>query len=752
MEMVDLPRLMELLGYDDYAHRLEFSYQGKQTPDGSYIVDTDSIKGFWLKDTCDIDKSGIKAKPLEDYFFNLLSDSEQKVRSDFEKDIQLDLPCTLDEVKAWVQRNDFGDLLDESELLKERQKSIVEIKARREPGTVTVDDLLKTPIATLLEEIRPEDGFDRYFQLFTWKDLLKKAEILRVNKAPYTDEARREDRLAIIHDKINEIDGHLRDCTATPPALEYGEPELSCIDAIEIYPALKLLGDDWTAEEFALQVFYGGIRAFKKNSNETEKLNPVTNIQDWLKNHGKAEIFSGEFYSIKKALLKFNYSKSELSKFIPEYRYISYQQAIIQISELIGNIEDAEEYLIDKIEQHKILAFHPFIGTVTPKQSLDGERWRSGYFAEWKLKRLLTDKFGEIETSKGITENVRIALLEAEDKALDEKMTANHEQLLLTHKESKELDPRYRFFDKFGKKLTLLELIQRWGNNEDFVNESAFAKKIRPSLDGREAFVCELNNQRTFLFTSIEDYDSKQPCIVEDVEDCPQYTKLPDDTYFYWTDILNFEEANPEIKTRLSELEEKRAKDERKVMGGDGAGSQGDTEPASTKVIQAVVEVIAPKQSNKVTAVFSEFQNLRANEISLVMMENGTAKMVIRGKSIKVNPDELGLEADSQHWKWLGIAAVNQGSLASVLKRFNSRSDLEAEKGRIKTAVSRLRKTLKDAMGLEDDPIKYMKGNGYKFTFKMMTHELLKDSNVSKGDDAMDYVTDDGFDDNQPTW
>ncbi len=150
-----------------------------------------------------------------------------------------------------------------------------------------------------------------------------------------------------------------------------------------------------------------------------------------------------------------------------------------------------------------------------------------------------------------------------------------------------------------------------------------------------------------------------------------------------------------------------------------------------------------------VASVFSEFKDLRANEISLVMMENRTAKIVIRGKSIKVNPDELGLKAGSQDWKMLEGAAVHSGDLTQTLRRKNKTTDLEAERCKIKTAVSRLRKSLKDAMGLLDNPIIYTNKCGYKFTFKTMAHELLKDGNVSKGGDAMDYTDDKCFDDNQ---
>ncbi|MDD5578135.1 MAG: hypothetical protein PHY16_02500 [Methylobacter sp.] len=156
-----------------------------------------------------------------------------------------------------------------------------------------------------------------------------------------------------------------------------------------------------------------------------------------------------------------------------------------------------------------------------------------------------------------------------------------------------------------------------------------------------------------------------------------------------------------------------------------------------------------PTKTIKVAAVFSKFKNLRANQISLIMMEDKTAVMVIDEKKFKVSPDELGLNSNTQEWKLLEGAAANRGDLSQPLRKLNSSRDLEAEKGKIKTAVCRLRKTLRDAMGLKDNPIKYMNGNGYKFTFKTMTHEALNGSNVTKGADAMDYLDNKCFDNNQ---
>lgn len=181
----------------------------------------------------------------------------------------------------------------------------------------------------------------------------------------------------------------------------------------------------------------------------------------------------------------------------------------------------------------------------------------------------------------------------------------------------------------------------------------------------------------------------------------------------------------------------------------DFQSQQSDTKCGDAQLNKPFTDEQTDIKTNKVSQCFAKFKDLYAREVSVVMLEDATIKMVIKGISIKVHPDELGLKAGSQDWKLLEIAAANQGSLAIVLKMLNSTSNLEKEKGKIKTAVSRLRKSLKDAMGLKDDPIKYKRGSGYNFTFKTMTHELLKDGNVSKGDDAMDHIDDKGFDDNQ---
>jgi hypothetical protein len=78
----------------------------------------------------------------------------------------------------------MGDLLDESELLKERQKTFAEIKAGRTPAykkvsgkdrLVSATELLENPISDLLAKQNPKDDNERHFLLHTWLNPLRDA-------------------------------------------------------------------------------------------------------------------------------------------------------------------------------------------------------------------------------------------------------------------------------------------------------------------------------------------------------------------------------------------------------------------------------------------------------------------------------------------------------------------------------------------------------------------------------------------------
>ncbi|MDP3839371.1 MAG: hypothetical protein Q8Q54_10655 [Methylococcales bacterium] len=186
-----------------------------------------------------------------------------------------------------------------------------------------------------------------------------------------------------------------------------------------------------------------------------------------------------------------------------------------------------------------------------------------------KLKELHAEKtlekpdMSSLKNSPVLPETMKSVALKAEDNMFNQPLSSHHE-----------LDPRIRFRHKFGETLSITELMQHWQSNVNFINEFAFAKKIRPNLDNREARVDIKNGKRIFSFISLP--TDGQDCIVEDVDDCPQYTELPDNTYFYWTDILSYEEAHPEFKKPL-ELEREYAKNEQtKNTGNDSAVSKYD--------------------------------------------------------------------------------------------------------------------------------------------------------------------------------
>ncbi len=269
--------------------------------------------------------------------------------------------------------------------------------------SVYIDDLLEFSIVDLLEKYKfvdeeaKSDGVpEKSFNLSEWKKALDDEKV-RVCAANYDNEAKREYELKNINDKLKEIEqclaDYLMESDNESPMPDYGEPELLPSDAINLYPALKLLGDDWTVEEFAIQVIHGSIRAFEKSNNGAEKLRPFTNEADAiLMDHYKTEFFPFESDSIEEALLEFKYSKPELLKFKPECRYISFNNACELVAKSTGDIKKAEVYLKGKLKRGVIYAIHP-TGWFPPSHSLNGERWRSGYFNKSKLEQLIADDF-----------------------------------------------------------------------------------------------------------------------------------------------------------------------------------------------------------------------------------------------------------------------------------------------------------------------------------------------------------------------
>ena len=146
------------------------------------------------------------------------------------------------------------------------------------------------------------------------------------------------------------------------------------------------------------------------------------------------------------------------------------------------------------------------------------------------------------------------------------------------------------------------------------------------------------------------------------------------------------------------------------------------------------------KKTSNVDPIFIKFKNLHSNEISFIMMKDHYIKMVIQGKTLKVLPSHFSLKPKSRDWDLLEKCAINEGLLTKALRSKNTTSNLELERTKIKTLVSRLRSVIKGSMGLINNPITHQKSTGYQFNFKLMSHEMLTGSLVTKGHDAYKYV------------
>lgn len=297
--------------------------------------------------------------------------------------------------------SEWFKFIGDSELAKERRKGTAQIKASRVTEfKFPNQELLDSHLTELIQKagLQNANEFDYSWNLYVWKGQLAD-ELKSISRKDYQDKKDYDDRIRTLNLKIKEIEQGLDDygsrteTATTIPVLEYGEAELSPSDAIGFYPALKILGNDWTAEEFALQVLSSGIRAFEKQKGN-KMLRPVTTLRDWLNWHGKAEALSGEAHYADSILRAFSYSCYEISGFKPDFRYVSFERVCERLIKLTGNGDSAKRFLIDSLNRCEIYAYYPLSGKVLPEQSLDGERWRRCYFEDWKLDSLIAAEFG----------------------------------------------------------------------------------------------------------------------------------------------------------------------------------------------------------------------------------------------------------------------------------------------------------------------------------------------------------------------
>jgi hypothetical protein len=176
------------------------------------LMDLENPSEFCFANDCIMDDSGIFAKSIDKHTQDILIGDEWVTRKQFEEDIKLELPCSAEMLKLWLNKNGFDDLLEKLS----RIKGIAHTKALRTFGIpytdkqlsnniVSANDILDSPIKEAHGELA------QYTQLNIQK-LILRGEQKRVQKVQYDDEATRQNRLNKLDNKIKEIDWFIDDC------------------------------------------------------------------------------------------------------------------------------------------------------------------------------------------------------------------------------------------------------------------------------------------------------------------------------------------------------------------------------------------------------------------------------------------------------------------------------------------------------------------------------------------------------------
>lgn len=83
------------------------------------LLNCKSPQTCWLSDNCQIDAKGIRANLIDVHTENLLTPDEWNIRKQFEKDIYIELPCSVSGFGKWVNRNNYNDIISTNHIKNE---------------------------------------------------------------------------------------------------------------------------------------------------------------------------------------------------------------------------------------------------------------------------------------------------------------------------------------------------------------------------------------------------------------------------------------------------------------------------------------------------------------------------------------------------------------------------------------------------------------------------------------------------------
>lgn len=184
--MIDLELLMQLMG----------------TPDGHRLDDQE--KPSFL-DHCEINESGISAEYIDNHTFQIMTEGERVVWSEFRQDIALELPCSIAGFSSWILRNSFQDLLSfEISDHKSTSISIARIHAKHRPKQLYIEEFLEKVVPKWDGELESLSTLLQY-KLTLENERQKTEKIIQTDKLDL-DTEKNQSRLTKINLKLLDID------------------------------------------------------------------------------------------------------------------------------------------------------------------------------------------------------------------------------------------------------------------------------------------------------------------------------------------------------------------------------------------------------------------------------------------------------------------------------------------------------------------------------------------------------------------
>jgi len=175
------------------------------------------------------------------------------------------------------------------------------------------------------------------------------------------------------------------------------EPKIHGHESLPFYAAYRALENrliNLSYVEFGLLVFGGDIRIFEMRPNKEDEFCQLSG-RDQLSEVGIADSVSNEATPLESTLTRFRYAKTDVEELTPDYRYIPFDNACVEIAAFSDKSKnEIKRYLIDGAHRKHICPHHPYYGFVQPERDY---LWFNSAYSEYDIDKILSDEFNASE-------------------------------------------------------------------------------------------------------------------------------------------------------------------------------------------------------------------------------------------------------------------------------------------------------------------------------------------------------------------